>query len=72
MFEPATRVRVLEVPVMLRVAPKIEEAFRVVTFVVERFEAAVTLRVDAKRLTAFMMATLPVVNTFRVSIFARV
>jgi len=61
MFEPATRVRVLEVPVTLRVAPKIEEAFRVVTLVVERLEFPVVLRVVAKRLAAFITKALPLV-----------
>jgi hypothetical protein len=44
--------------------------FRVVTLVVERLEVPVTLRDPPKRDTAFMIAALPLVKTFRVAIFA--
>ena len=46
--------------------------FRVVTLVVERFESPVTLRAPPKRVTAFIMAALPLVETFRVEMFASV
>ena len=61
MFEPATRVERLEVPVTFRALPKIEAEFRVVTLVVERFETPVALRVAAKRLEAFITRALPLV-----------
>ena len=61
MLDMATRFRTFVVPVTFRAPPKSDAAFRVVTFVVERFEALVTLRVVAKRLVAFMMAAFPLV-----------
>jgi len=51
-----------EVPVTFRaLLPKIEEAFRVVTLLVNRLEVPLALKVAAKRLTAFMIAALPLV-----------
>jgi len=61
MFEPVTRERVFEAPVTFREAPNAEDAFRVVTLVVERFEAPVVLRVAAKRLEAFITRAFPLV-----------
>ena len=61
MFEPDTRVRVFEAPVTLRDVLKNEEALRVVTLVVERFETPVALRFVAKRPAAFITRALPLV-----------
>ena len=72
-LEITTRVRVFVVPVTFTLVVNMFEAtFRVVTLVVERFEVAVALRVDAKRLVTFMIAAFPLVKTFRVAMFARV
>ena len=60
MLEVTTRFTRFEGPVTFRAfLPKIEAAFRVVTFVVDRFEVPVTFIFVAKRLTAFMIAALP-------------
>jgi hypothetical protein len=48
----------LAVLVTFKLIPKIEEAFRVVTLVVDRLEADVTLRVPPERVAAFMIAAL--------------
>jgi hypothetical protein len=61
MLEVATRVKRFVDPKTFRVPPTPEAAFRVVTLAVERFEAAVVLRVAAKRLEAFMIAAFPLV-----------
>ena len=60
MFEPATKARVFEAPVTLRVLPKIEAAFRVVTLVVERLEFPVTFKFVPKIEAPFRVVTLVV------------
>jgi len=46
---------------VFKFVPKIEEEFRVVTVVVDRFEVPVTFVSVEKRLTAFIIAAFPLV-----------
>ena len=60
MLDVTTRFTRFEDPVTFReFIPKIEVAFMVVIFVVDRFEIPVTFMAVANRLTAFMIAALP-------------